>query len=102
LDNASNGLIYFSMGSILKSSSFPEAMKRELLELFRGLPQTVLWKYEEKIPDLPENVHVVNWVPQIGVLGKRDRFIHYIHITHVLSLDISDISLRHLHFTKMS
>lgn len=70
MDNAKNGVIYFSMGSMLKSKTFPEVLKKELLEMFSKLRLTVLWKFEEKLPNLPKNVHIVNWAPQRSILGK--------------------------------
>lgn len=71
MDEAENGVIYFSMGSILKSREFPEQIKNGLLKVFRGLKQTVIWKFEDAIPDLPNNVHLVDWAPQQGILGER-------------------------------
>lgn len=70
LDNSKNGLIYFSMGSTLDSKDIPESLKKGLLEVFGGLKQTVLWKLEEELPDLPSNVHILNWAPQQSILGK--------------------------------
>lgn len=70
LDNAKNGLIYFSMGSNLKSKDLPDEMKESILKVFSELKQTVLWKFEEVLPNAPKNVHIVNWAPQNSILGK--------------------------------
>ncbi|KAL4706371.1 hypothetical protein ACJJTC_018470 [Scirpophaga incertulas] len=69
LDNAKDGAIYFSMGSTWKSKDFPKQVKEELLKMFGELKQTVIWKYEEDLPDTPANVHIVNWAPQQSILA---------------------------------
>ncbi|CAH2054200.1 unnamed protein product, partial [Iphiclides podalirius] len=69
MDNAKDGVIYFSMGSNLKSADWPQQIKRDLLKMFGELNQTVLWKFEEALPDAPSNVHVLNWAPQQSILA---------------------------------
>ncbi|CAG5042806.1 unnamed protein product [Parnassius apollo] len=91
MEDAKNGLIYFSMGSILKSRSIPTEIKKELLTLFSKLNQTVLWKFEEELPDLPKNVHIVPWAPQLGILAHPNCELF---ITHGGLLSI----LESLHF----
>ncbi|CAH2095521.1 unnamed protein product [Euphydryas editha] len=68
-DNSSNGVIYFSLGSNLKSSSLPESIKRDLVQMFSEFKETVIWKFEKSIPDLPQNVHIIPWIPQQSVLS---------------------------------
>ncbi|XP_045454501.1 UDP-glucosyltransferase 2-like [Melitaea cinxia] len=68
-DNSSNGVIYFSLGSNLKSSALPESIKRELINMFSELKETVIWKFEKFMPDLPKNVHIIKWVSQQSVLA---------------------------------
>lgn len=58
------------MGSNLESKDMPEELKASLLEVFGGLKQTVLWKLEEKFPNLPKNVRIIEWAPQQSILGK--------------------------------
>ncbi|KAL0818830.1 hypothetical protein ABMA28_008150 [Loxostege sticticalis] len=79
MDEAENGVIYFSMGSILKSREFPEQIKNGLLKVFRGLKQTVIWKFEDAIPDLPNNVHLVDWAPQQGILAHPNCILFITH-----------------------
>lgn len=69
MDTAKHGVIYFSMGSNLNSAGFPDSLKLDLLDMFASLPQTVIWKFEEEIPNLPINLHIVKWAPQQSVLG---------------------------------
>lgn len=57
------------MGSNLKSKDLPEIIKKSLLKMFGELKYTVLWKFEEVLPDLPKNVHILKWAPQQSILG---------------------------------
>lgn len=72
MDGAKHGVIYFSMGTMLKSSKLPQVIKTSLLEMFRDLKQTVIWKFEEQLPNQPKNVHIVHWAPQRSILGTFD------------------------------
>ncbi|CAB3233306.1 unnamed protein product [Arctia plantaginis] len=91
MDNAKDGVIYFSMGSNLRSKDWPEVIKRKLLEMLGGLKQTVLWKFEEQLPNIPKNVHISNWLPQLSVLAHPNCRLF---ITHGGLLSISET----LHF----
>ncbi|XP_052756594.1 UDP-glycosyltransferase UGT5-like [Galleria mellonella] len=79
LDNAKNGLIYFSMGSNLKSKDLPDELKRGFLNIFSNLKQTVLWKFEEAINDLPKNVHIAQWAPQHSILAHPNCILFITH-----------------------
>lgn len=71
LDHASDGVIYFSMGSVLQSSDLPDYKRYALLEAFSELKQHVLWKWErDALPAQPGNVRVDKWFPQADILGK--------------------------------
>ncbi|KAI5638552.1 UDP-glucoronosyl and UDP-glucosyl transferase domain-containing protein [Phthorimaea operculella] len=69
MDNAKDGVIYFSLGSNLKSTSLPDEIKQSLLKMFGALKYTVLWKFEEQLPGLPKNVHILKWAPQPSILA---------------------------------
>lgn len=75
MDNAKNGVIYFSMGSNLRSKNLPNEIKQSLLKLFGKLKQTVIWKFEEDLQNRPSNVHIVKWAPQPSILGELNREI---------------------------
>ena len=71
MDGASDGVIYFSMGSNLESSQMPDYKRDALLEAFSELKQQVLWKWEkESLPGQPSNVRLGKWFPQADILGK--------------------------------
>ncbi|XP_053615388.1 UDP-glycosyltransferase UGT5-like [Plodia interpunctella] len=79
LDNAKNGLVYFSMGSILQSSELPEQLKKDFLDVLGSLNQTVLWKFEEVLPNLSPNVHIVKWAPQQSILAHPNCILFITH-----------------------
>jgi UDP:flavonoid glycosyltransferase YjiC (YdhE family) len=71
LDEAPHGVIYFSMGSNLQSSSMPESKRDAFLGAFSKLKQHVLWKWEsDTLPGQPNNVKLGKWLPQSDILGE--------------------------------
>ncbi|KAK5640041.1 hypothetical protein RI129_010852 [Pyrocoelia pectoralis] len=69
LDNASQGFIYFSLGSNVKSNDLENHTRNVIMETFRDLPYTVVWKFEDTdLPNKPSNVHIQKWFPQQDVL----------------------------------
>jgi len=38
-------------------------------DVFAKLPIRVLWKYEEEMPDKPDNVYISKWMPQRDILS---------------------------------
>ena len=71
MDDAPNGVVYFSLGSNLKSTNMPVAQREALLKAFSQLKQKVLWKWEDDIlPGQPDNVKLGKWLPQSDILGE--------------------------------
>jgi glucuronosyltransferase len=69
LDNAKNGVIYVSWGSIINSKGMSLSKKQEIVEAFKLLPQTILWKWEnDSLTATAKNVHIRSWMPQIDIL----------------------------------
>ncbi|KAG6445490.1 UDP-glycosyltransferase [Manduca sexta] len=79
MDKSSEGVIYFSMGSMMKGKTMPNEMKRQFLKTFSGLKQTVIWKLEEDLPNLPKNVHIVQWAPQQSILAHPNCVLFITH-----------------------
>ncbi|CAH0731745.1 unnamed protein product, partial [Brenthis ino] len=79
MDNAKHGVIYFSMGSNLRSKHFPEELRQDLLKMFGELKQTVLWKFEDNLPNLPSNVHILHWAPQQSILAHKNCVLFITH-----------------------
>lgn len=70
LDDATEGAVYFSMGSNLRSDLMSEDKVQEILAAFAKLPQRILWKWESNdLPNLSKNVKVAKWMPQQDILG---------------------------------
>jgi glucuronosyltransferase len=71
LDEAKDGVIYFSFGSNVRSDHIPEEKIRAFLEAFTKLPQKIVWKWESDIlPGQPPNMKSGKWLPQQDILGK--------------------------------
>uniref|UniRef100_A0A1Y1MYZ1 UDP-glucuronosyltransferase n=1 Tax=Photinus pyralis TaxID=7054 RepID=A0A1Y1MYZ1_PHOPY len=70
LDEAENGVIYFSMGSNLRGNDVEESKRNAIIKVFSQLKQRVLWKWEnDTIPGQPDNVKLGKWLPQQDILG---------------------------------
>ncbi|KAJ4448919.1 hypothetical protein ANN_00311 [Periplaneta americana] len=84
LDEAKEGVIYFSMGSIIRSETFTETKLRAFIDAFSQLPQRVLWKIGN-ISGLPTNVKTAAWLPQLEILNCSSLTEHpnvRVFITH--------------------
>lgn len=72
LDEAKEGVIYFSMGSNLRSKDFPDELKSSILRAFSKVNAKVLWKFEDDtLSGVPKNVRLIKWAPQQDVLGNQ-------------------------------
>nr|XP_033192156.1 UDP-glucuronosyltransferase 2B33-like [Bombus vancouverensis nearcticus] len=69
LDVATNGFIYFSLGSNARSTSLPLEIRRVLCDVFAKLPYRVVWKFEKNFPGKPDNVYIGKWFPQQTILA---------------------------------
>lgn len=70
IDEAPHGVIYFSFGSNIQGSDMPENLKETFLNIFKHLPQRVLWKFEGKFKSkIPENLLIWKWFPQHDILA---------------------------------
>lgn len=72
--SAERGVVYFSMGSIVKGSSITAEQTSAMLRAFGRLKgYKVLWKWENDPPPSEVqsgNVKFVPWMPQFDVLSK--------------------------------
>ncbi|XP_034662757.1 UDP-glucuronosyltransferase-like [Drosophila subobscura] len=73
IEGAKHGVIYFSMGSNLKSKDLPLEKRQALLDTFSQLKQRVLWKFEDTdLPGKPKNVFISDWFPQDDILAHNN------------------------------
>ncbi|KAG5874354.1 hypothetical protein JTB14_022347 [Gonioctena quinquepunctata] len=72
MDNASEGFIYMSLGSNVRSKDLNKDTLESIVEVFRKLPFRVVWKFEDdrkdRLEGIPDNIMVVKWAPQQLVL----------------------------------
>ncbi|XP_050310241.1 UDP-glycosyltransferase UGT5-like [Anthonomus grandis grandis] len=70
LDGATDGVIYFSLGSNLKPSQMPQEKKDILLKVLGARKERVLWKWDEdQLEGQPSNVKTSKWFPQQAILA---------------------------------
>lgn len=71
LDNSPEGVIYFSLGTNVKSKDLPHETIREIMDAFAEMPFKVLWKFEiETCLQTPTNIRMEKWLPQQDVLSR--------------------------------
>ncbi|XP_055851746.1 UDP-glucosyltransferase 2 [Episyrphus balteatus] len=80
IENSKNGVIYFSLGSYMKSTDMPADKIQIIINAFSQLNQSVLWKYEdESIQNLPKNVMIKKWMPQNDILAHKNVILFITH-----------------------
>lgn len=80
LDNASEGVIFFSMGSNIQSTTLPVEKRDALLKTFAQFKQKVMWKWEsDNLPGRPDNVFIKSWWPQDDILAHRNVKVFITH-----------------------
>jgi hypothetical protein len=82
-DNATNGLVLFSLGTNVRSDSLGDEKIKSILNALRRLNEyTFLWKFEtkEKLPvKLPKNVKIQAWMPQNDILAHKNTKLFMSH-----------------------
>ncbi|XP_044761423.1 UDP-glucosyltransferase 2-like [Coccinella septempunctata] len=80
LDEAENGVIYFSMGSNLKGKNIPKETRDFILRTLSELKEVVLWKFEdENLEGKPKNVIIKKWFPQNDILAHKNVKVFITH-----------------------
>ncbi|XP_057375386.1 UDP-glycosyltransferase UGT5-like [Daphnia carinata] len=79
-DEASDGFIVFTLGSMIKATSIPPVILQTFLNVFSKLPQRVIWKWEGDVPEAtPPNVVMADWLPQQDLLGHPNAKLFMTH-----------------------
>lgn len=68
LDSATDGVIYFSLGSNVKGMFLSNNCRKIFIKVFSSLKQKIIWKFEEKI-EMPKNLLIGSWLPQSDILS---------------------------------
>ncbi|XP_034240866.1 UDP-glucuronosyltransferase 2B15-like isoform X2 [Thrips palmi] len=79
MDEAQHGVVFFSLGSLIRAATMPAAMRDALLAAFAKLPQRVLWKWEDDGLQVPANVRVAKWLPQMDILTHPKTVLFITH-----------------------
>ncbi|CAG9827271.1 unnamed protein product [Diabrotica balteata] len=69
MNNAKDGVILMSFGTNIHSANLKEDKKKIFLETLGQLKQTVLWKFDKDLDNLPKNVILKKWLPQKEILA---------------------------------
>uniref|UniRef100_A0A182WES9 UDP-glucuronosyltransferase n=1 Tax=Anopheles minimus TaxID=112268 RepID=A0A182WES9_9DIPT len=70
IEDAEEGVILFSLGTNLVSSSVPPDTLSAILETFRSIKQRIIWKWDtQDMPNKPANVMLTEWLPQDDILA---------------------------------
>lgn len=65
----SSGVIYFSLGSVAQGRTMPQEYLDIFVNAFKKINRRVIWKYEEDLPGLSDNVYRSKWLPQQDILA---------------------------------
>ncbi|XP_050098276.1 UDP-glycosyltransferase UGT5-like [Anopheles aquasalis] len=89
VEKAQNGVIYFSVGTNIRSADFPDYLREAFTQAFARLDQVlVIWKWENAtLVNQPSNVIVGPWMPQQQLLAHPNVRLH---ITHGGSLSMME------------
>lgn len=69
LDNADEGVVYISWGSMIRADSLPIPKRDGLLKAVKRLKQKVIWKWEnDTLVNQPTNLYISKWLPQREIL----------------------------------
>lgn len=76
LDDASEGALLFSWGSMVKASTLPKEKLQAVLKVIGNIPRKVIWKWEmDDLPGKPKNVMIKKWLPQFDVMSEYSKRI---------------------------
>ncbi|PNF35871.1 hypothetical protein B7P43_G09429 [Cryptotermes secundus] len=80
INGAEHGVIYFNMGSMIRSDTLPDDKREAFVQAFSELPQRVLWKWEsDAMPGQPNNVKIAKWLPQFDILNHPNVRVFLAH-----------------------
>ncbi|CAK1582726.1 unnamed protein product [Parnassius mnemosyne] len=80
IEEAENGIIYISFGSVIRSSSLPSDKLEAVLGAMRELPQRFVWKWENKTMHVDKNkLYTFDWLPQVDILGHPKTLAFFSH-----------------------
>ncbi|XP_065222649.1 UDP-glucosyltransferase 2-like isoform X2 [Planococcus citri] len=79
MDEAKQGVIYFTLGSLVRTSTLPKQVIEAFRDAFAELPVKVLWKFELELENIPPNVYISKWFPQSDILAHPNLKAYITH-----------------------
>lgn len=82
IEGATHGVIYMSLGTIVKSAAMPQSIAETKLDVFGWLRQRNIRKWEsDSLPAsaMPANVMAMKWTPQADILVHRNLRLFITH-----------------------
>ena len=80
MDAHPEGVVYVSFGSALKLSQLATEQKKVFIDTFRELKNTpIIWKWDDVLDNIPENVLVQKWLPQNDLLAHPSLRVFVTH-----------------------
>lgn len=80
LDEATEGVLYFNFGSMVKTATLPKEKLTVMLNVLASLPRKVIWKWEtDELTQKPDNVLVKKWLPQFDILNHPNVKCYFGH-----------------------
>lgn len=72
MNDSKDGVILFSMGSNINTTTIDSEVLRVILSVFARMKQRVLMKWElDHMANQPDNIRLEKWIPQASILGKK-------------------------------
>lgn len=72
INESEHGVIYFCLGSLLKTETMSEEKKNAFLYAFSRIAQKVLWKWgDDVLPGKTDKIFISKWMPQRDILGQH-------------------------------
>lgn len=69
ISEAEQGVILFSLGTVATTKDLSTKNRQIFRNVFAKIPQRVIWKFEEQIDGVSDNVLINKWIPQQDILG---------------------------------
>lgn len=70
LNSAHDGVLFFSLGSMIKSTTMPQEKLDAILKVLGSIPRKVIWKWEtDELPRKMDNIMTRKWLPQFDVMN---------------------------------
>jgi glucuronosyltransferase len=81
MNKSKNGVVFVSLGSVLRASMMSDDKRKLLLNVFARFPQyDFLWKWEtEVMDDKPPNLMLSKWLPQQDILAHPNLKVFISH-----------------------